>query len=64
MLMAEHIEFLDNFDPTPRLTKLGHGIVRLFHFLPEQPLAPHGDHPPRGAAAMLDLALEAQDGGE
>lgn len=63
VLMAERINFLDGFDPTPRLTRVAHAVMRLVHFLPEQPLASHGDHfVNTGAAPMLDAAMEVQDG--
>lgn len=62
-------EFLDGFKPIeilPRIRKFGERILQVgqgaFYFLPTEPLAPHGDHPPRGAAAMLDEQLD-EDGG-
>ena len=55
----EKIEFLDNFDPTPRITKAGRFVGRLFHMLPEVPLAPsqYPKHPER-IVADPQLQLE------
>ena len=46
------------FEILPQLERAAQFVTRLFHFLPEQPLASHGDHLPNtGAAQMLDEHL-------
>lgn len=49
------MEFLDGFDPTPKLTKVVNAVKNIIHFLPDTPLASHGDHLP---TAPLDLPIE------
>ena len=39
----ERIQFLDGFDPTPRLTKIAKTVVGFFRI---EQLATHGDHLP------------------
>lgn len=57
------METFPKFDLFPRISKVARGVADLTHFLPRTVLAPHGDHIPtekRGAAAMLDEALDNQ----
>lgn len=51
---------MPEFHLFPRIERVGHVISRLVHFLPETPLASHGDHLPseRGAEAMLYEQLQ------
>lgn len=48
------------FNLAERAWKYGRSIIKNTNvqFLPTEPLA-RGDHPPRGASAMLDAALDA-----
>lgn len=40
------MEVFPTIDLFPRITRAGQFIKRLVHFLPETPLATHGDHLP------------------
>lgn len=43
----------------PRIERAAQFVRRLVHFLPDTPLASHGDHLPNtGAAPMLDAELQ------
>lgn len=54
-------EQFPKIDLFPRITRAADFVKRLVHFLPDTPLASHGDHMPNtGAAVMLDQALDAQ----
>lgn len=49
------METFPKFDLFPRITRAGEFIKRLVHFLPETPLASHGDHLPTEKTDQLQL---------